>query len=309
MAYDLIGDIHGCADELTALLGKLGYRKTNNAYRHPERRVVFLGDYIDRGKQNKQTLSIVRSMVEAGSAIAIAGNHEYNALCYHTRHPQTGQYLRPHTDKNIRQHQSFLNEFNQDDDGLKSTIEWFSQLPLYLDLGEVRVVHACWHPEKISELETLGFTNSLNDELLLASCRKDSQEYRIIETLLKGTEVDLPSGSSFLDKDGHERREIRTKWWQSKADTYREAALLSESELSRIPDDPFPEDELIGYSYDAPAVFFGHYWLQGQPSVFNQNIACLDYSVGKPGGALCCYRWSGESQLSNENFVRVPRKN
>ena len=45
--YDIIGDIHGHAAELKALLEKLGYREQDGAYRHPDRRAVFLGDFID----------------------------------------------------------------------------------------------------------------------------------------------------------------------------------------------------------------------------------------------------------------------
>lgn len=308
MAYDVIGDIHGRADELTSLLEKLGYRKTNGAFRHPERQVIFAGDYIDRGNQNKLTLSLVRSMVAAGSAMAVLGNHEFNAICYHTRHPETGEHLRPHSEKNTNQHQSFLDEFDRDQDGLKSAIDWFRQLPLYLDLGKVRVVHACWHPGKITELGEINGQEFLTEDFLLASARKGSSEHRIVETLLKGPEEDLPSGFSFKDKDDHERREIRTKWWQAQADTFREAALLSEEELTGIPETPFPASKLIGYADDAPPVFFGHYWLRGEPTIFSPNVACLDYSVGKPGGGLCGYRWKGESHLSNDNFVLIPRR-
>ncbi len=48
MNYDIIGDVHGHADVLVALLRKLGYRERAGAWRHPERTAVFLGDFIDR---------------------------------------------------------------------------------------------------------------------------------------------------------------------------------------------------------------------------------------------------------------------
>lgn len=60
---DLIGDVHGHADKLEALLQKLGYTKQRNYYAHPERKVVFVGDYIDRGPKIPETLEIVKSMV------------------------------------------------------------------------------------------------------------------------------------------------------------------------------------------------------------------------------------------------------
>ena len=80
---DLIGDIHGHADKLEALLLKLGYQKNKCVYSHPERKILFVGDYIDRGPKIRETLEIVRSMVESENAIALMGNHEYNALCFH----------------------------------------------------------------------------------------------------------------------------------------------------------------------------------------------------------------------------------
>lgn len=80
---DLIGDIHGHADELIELLEKLGYSKQGTHYAHPKRKVLFVGDYIDRGPKIRETLEIVKQMADNGSAIALMGNHEYNALCFH----------------------------------------------------------------------------------------------------------------------------------------------------------------------------------------------------------------------------------
>ena len=78
--YDLIGDIHGHADELVRLLELLGYEKNQGTYRHTERKVIFLGDFIDRGPEIRQVLETVRPMVEAGHALAVMSNHELNAL-------------------------------------------------------------------------------------------------------------------------------------------------------------------------------------------------------------------------------------
>ena len=86
--FDVIGDVHGHAAELTILLKRMGYQETNGVLRHPEgRRVVFLGDFIDRGPEIRRTLEIVRGMVEAGSALVVMGNHELNALHYTTPDP------------------------------------------------------------------------------------------------------------------------------------------------------------------------------------------------------------------------------
>src|SRR4051794_116693 len=85
--YDLIGDIHGHADELEQLLEGLGYHRHAGVYRHPERKVIFLGDFIDRGPKIRQVLEIVRPMLEEGHALAVMGNHELNALAFHTEDP------------------------------------------------------------------------------------------------------------------------------------------------------------------------------------------------------------------------------
>ena len=81
--YDVIGDIHGCANELEALLELMGYEqdRTECAYRQaPDRRAIFVGDLIDRGPDQLRVLQTVKAMVDAGSAHVVLGNHEFNAL-------------------------------------------------------------------------------------------------------------------------------------------------------------------------------------------------------------------------------------
>lgn len=76
--FDLIGDVHGCRDELVALLGNLGYARQGDApFHHPHgRRAVFVGDLVDRGPDSPGVLAIVMDMVEAGSARCVVGNHD-----------------------------------------------------------------------------------------------------------------------------------------------------------------------------------------------------------------------------------------
>lgn len=89
--FDIIGDVHGCADELELLLGQLGYGRvnvpdhepgwSNQSYVHPEgRKAVFVGDLVDRGPRIVDTLSIVRNMVVMGSALCVPGNHDVKLL-------------------------------------------------------------------------------------------------------------------------------------------------------------------------------------------------------------------------------------
>jgi len=80
--FDVIGDVHGCAAELAALLGRLGYRLARDGAgrligaRHPDRRVVFVGDLVDRGPDVPGVLGLVMGMVEAGDAWCVRGNHD-----------------------------------------------------------------------------------------------------------------------------------------------------------------------------------------------------------------------------------------
>lgn len=107
--YDLIGDVHGYATPLRALLRDLGYKEREGTWRHPERTVIFLGDFIDRGPEQLETVRIARGMVEAGAALAVMGNHEFNAIAWASETPEgSGQYLRQHSDKNRDQHAAFL---------------------------------------------------------------------------------------------------------------------------------------------------------------------------------------------------------
>ena len=75
--FDIIGDVHGCHDELIGLLDQLGYETSAEPITHPHgRRVVFLGDLVDRGPGVAEVLDVAMSMVAAGSALCILGNHE-----------------------------------------------------------------------------------------------------------------------------------------------------------------------------------------------------------------------------------------
>ncbi|MDB4913699.1 MAG: polynucleotide kinasephosphatase [Gemmatimonadetes bacterium] len=76
--FDIIGDVHGCATELDKLLNTLGYgRADGGVWRHPEaRKAIFVGDLVDRGPRIPDVLLTVMAMVDAGTAIAVPGNHD-----------------------------------------------------------------------------------------------------------------------------------------------------------------------------------------------------------------------------------------
>ena len=319
MNYDIIGDIHGHAEALKALLSGLGYRQLAGAWRHPDRQAVFVGDFIDRGPKQVETIEIVRQMLDAGSAQAVMGNHEFNAIAWFTEDKENpGEYLRPHHSpkyglKNYRQHEAFLNEVNGTPRH-KEMIDWFMSLPLWLELEGFRVIHACWHQGFIDYLAPrLNGGRYLNESLLVEAARKpkDEQEqdrptpsvFKAVEALTKGIEIPLPAPHSFHDKDGHERFRVRTRWWDSEARTYQQAAMLPEAEKQDIPTTEIPEHVRLDHVGEK-LLFIGHYWLTGIPQRLSEKVACLDYSIGK-GGKLVAYRWDGETAIDQAKFYWV----
>ncbi|AKO64874.1 hypothetical protein VI34_04465 [Methylophilales bacterium MBRSG12] len=306
-AFDIIGDIHGQALELQKLLLKLGYQETNGIYQHPERKVIFLGDFIDRGNYQRRVIDIVRPMIDDGHALAVMGNHEYNAISFATEDPNGG-FLRKHSDKNLKQHQAFLDAYASDTDEYLELLSWFKTLPLWIDLGNLRIIHACWDPDLIQTVIDNYQQPYLTDEFLFLSAYKENWEYQAIETLLKGKEISLPSGKSFLDKEGNERTEIRIKWWMQEATTYRDMFLGPEDAIPTIPDEPVTDDCLINYDVTQPPVFMGHYWMNGEPKTLASNIACVDWSVARVHGKLVAYSWMGENELNNNHFAFVERE-
>jgi protein phosphatase len=76
--FDIIGDVHGCCDELEQLLQQLGYERDDGGpWSHPAgRKAIFVGDLVDRGPRIVDTLKTVMSMSQAGTALSVPGNHD-----------------------------------------------------------------------------------------------------------------------------------------------------------------------------------------------------------------------------------------
>lgn len=305
--HDIIPDIHGHSGKLTALLTKLGYRERNNAWRHPDpsRQCVFLGDYIDRGPDNAGAIDIVRRMVDSGTAKAIMGNHELNAIHYHTAHPDTGDPLREHNNKNKSQHASFLKEFPTGEPHTADVVNWMKALPLFLEIDGFRAVHACWDEHVIAEVKKVTPAGRMNEQQLIAAGREKTDPYRWVEALAKGPEARLPEPNFIYDKGGHKRTHVRVKWWQPKVETWQDIAM-SVPNPRQLPTERPGQDVLKSvYPSDAAPVFFGHYWLNGTPKLQAPNALCLDYSAGT-SGPLIAYRLEGtDAPLSLLNIVSI----
>lgn len=305
-AFDLIGDIHGHADELVELLELLGYRERSGTYRHESRSALFCGDFIDRGPRIRDVLEITRNMVTNDAAAAVMGNHEYNAIAFHTERPDApGQFFRRHHERNIHQHQATLSQLS--DSEMQSALDWFRTLPIAIDFGNLRVVHACWDPEclRLSEQSLLEY-GRFTAEFLRQSTDPETPLFTAVERVLKGPEFQLPAGFAVQDKEGCQRKQIRIRWFEEPANHSIASYALPTAqhpELSRRPVEgpvrPVP------YAPEEPPLFIGHYWMPEEiPHPLTHNVACLDYSVAKEG-QLCAYRFDGEERISPDRFFTV----
>ncbi len=329
-SYDIIGDIHGNGPGnghlLDGLLASLGWTIGSSGHHQhpePERQVVFVGDLIDRGDHQRHVLHTVRRMVDAGTALIVMGNHEFNAICFATPDPRNpGEYLRKHSEKNERQHWQFLRQLDPDERA--SWIEWFRTLPIWLDLGapdlrQLRVVHACWHERSIQFLKAEFGGNQFpaGDEPFVVASTKETPVWTAVEVVLKGPEIKLsPYGlPDFLDQGGTRRSAARSRWWNGSAATIADLIDLPSdprqhdgSPYPVIPPTPCAADDL-SYAYDGTIpVFYGHHWRKWEPTKhldYTDRTACVDFSAGK-SGPLVAYQWRGEAIINPTHFVACP---
>lgn len=311
LGYDIVGDVHGCADMLQALLEKMDYRLQAGAYQHAARRVIFLGDLIDRGPQVKATVDLVRAMVEAGHAEMVLGNHEYVAILYATPSPPGAPhpYLRQHNERTRQILKSTLLEYRERPDEWENVIQWFRSLPLFLEKPDFRVVHACWDQRRIDQLVAINPAANLQSDGFLQHCaERGSEEFRIVERLLKGTDIPLPAGMQIRGGDGFVRDRFRAKFWKSSPTTYGDIVFQPDQIPSHLLGKPLSEAErlrLVHYHQQEKPLFVGHYWRRGRPRLIRDNIACLDYSAVR-AGSLVAYRFDvGDTVLTQDKLCWV----
>ena len=323
-SIDFIGDIHGHYDELVVLLKKLGYQEQGGAYRFPDnaRTVVFLGDYIDRGSRVRETVNLVRAMRDAGSAVALMGNHEFNALSFWHENGAGGRplksirggYLREHSFNKVAIHVKTVESYSGRKAEFLEMLDFLKTLPFYLETESFRAQHACFDLNGVQILKDMSlraFTDGNFDELIArANDQYNEYEdslYEPFSLLLKGPELDLPDGLTFRDAEGVLRKRTRLRWWiDPKNANLQELSFQPGVELPPV-EVPQEIHELDFYGENERPVFFGHYWLTGFPELIRDNVCCLDYSVAgyRGDGRLVAYRFDGEQKLDNRKFVSV----
>lgn len=263
---------------------------------------MFVGDLNDKGPESSVVVDRVVAWVRAGRAHAVMGNHELNALAWNVR-GESGKWLRPHTKGNRAHHAAHLREAKANPWRYREHLRFFRTLPLHLDLGDVRVVHACWHEESLEAFRELP-DEPLSDATLRRMHTKGDPLHAAVETALKGPGLKLPKALRYRDSAGKLRSQARMKWWEPQGASVAELALLK----TKPPKEEWkamtarqPKSR-VAYQGSVP-VFFGHYHLTGKPKVTASNAVCVDWGAGS-GRRLAAYRWSG-GEVSAEGFVSV----
>jgi len=266
---DILGDIHGEIDALHALLRRLGYASDGS---HAEgRRLIFVGDLVDRGPDSPAAIEVVRRLVESDRAQCVLGNHELNILL--GRHKPDNIWFFHHElpagHPAAARPQVWIEAQARD-----AIRVFFAQLPLALERPDLRVVHACWADAQIALARRATRTEDLHGEHqarieadirhrglsgpLAALARQNDNPVKL---LTSGPEARADEPFEAMGQMRHERR---VAWW---------------------------------LDYIGPLCVFGHYWrillahevdgdrlFTGIPlhAALGRGAAmCVDYSVGK----------------------------
>ncbi len=307
--YDIIGDVHGHASLLKMLLLKMGYVKTNGSYSHPSRKAVFIGDFINRGPEIRKTIRLIRAMVEDGNAYAILGNHEINAIIFHLKDKQ-GSALVKKPSKYFLPLFKTINEYVSDAHEWNEHLKWMRSLPLYLDFGDIRIVHACWSDDAVELAGSIYEDGRIRKKVFRRIHKKsDSELTKAIWLLTKGVSLKMPGDLRILNNKGVSPRSIRIRWWDGAGDkTFGELSFESKFKLPEytVPCEILPET--YPYADDAPPVFIGHYCRGKGPHIVKANVCCVDSCVTGTK-TLMAYQWKGEKELTMNNLIRVGEQN
>ena len=293
---DIIGDIHGEIDALNQLLSKLGYAADGV---HPDgRKIIFVGDLCDRGSDSLAVITKVKSLVEAGLAQCVLGNHELNLLIDARREGNGWFFGSPHEDD--RKNFQSIAASAEDQVWILSFLD---TLPLVLASSSLRVVHACWDSKSIQRLQQLPscslaqayqvYLDEIEQSLLQHGLSQAAaQEYQQYALQLKDPEHTPPYLSALAERDLLEQMQNPIKVVTSGAEHAVDVPFFVGGKWRFI-------DRLKWWDHyqdDIPVVM-GHYWRNFksteektglmkyiEPLAWfgaKKNIFCVDYSVGK----------------------------
>lgn len=298
---DIIGDVHGEHDALLSLLAHLGYDATG---RHPDGRfLVFVGDLCDRGPDSPAVLGVVRTLIDAGRAQALLGNHELNLLRKERKDGNDWFWREGSAADRVYQPWALLPVGER-----KAVLSFLAQRPLVLERDDLRVVHAAWHAESVQRLRQLPSHRDLLwhfDALDLMSRRE-----RDLQGLTHTKEQELARWGSLMDNPAAAMPALPAV---AAVDEHRQCShpiRVLISGLERATDNPFfasgrwrfvERQRWWEHYHDPVPVVVGHYWRRfittdaslnkGDPNLFagvsprawlgaRGNVFCVDFSAG-----------------------------
>lgn len=188
----------------------------------------------------------------------------------------------------------------------RAWVSWFKSLPIALDLGGIRVVHADWDSANVAMVDSVlwnGDRSGWSNDFLYGTYVKDSELLKARKMLTCGLEYELPPGQFMEDKVGIRHSDLRIARWRHGAKRLKEVALVPPG-LKHSFDDIELEGVIELSEPKGAPVFIGHHWFSGQPLIESPKLACLDWSAAR-NGPLVAYRWDGEEDLSNDKLVCV----
>ncbi len=149
--FDVIGDIHGCYRELTGLLDKLGYSLDRGLERingvPEDRRLVFLGDFTDRGPEPIKVLRLAMDAVKTGFALSVRGNHEEKILQKLVKNTPAKEEVMETLDAIRKEGEEFVS----------NAIEFIAGLPYVILCRNTSLIAHAGLKEEFQDIETRDF--------------------------------------------------------------------------------------------------------------------------------------------------------
>ena len=208
----------------------------------------------------------------------------------------------------IREIANFQSQLNRERESIRERVEQINGSLRQIDYNPGRYI--------VLELQRTIDAEIRDFQSELRACTEGDPLFLAVETLLKGPDISLTAHGQapYIDKDGHPRRKSRLRWWHDGPPTLRALAEMggrfttADGELyPDLPDIEVSAEHQRHVYRDQVPVVYGHYWRHGSPQHLHdwtELTACVDFSAVK-GGALTAYRWSGETRIRSENYVRV----
>jgi hypothetical protein len=266
---DIVGDIHGEIEALHSLLECLEYNSDGS---HPSgRRLVFLGDLTDRGPDSIAVVELVQQLVQAGSAQCVLGNHDLNILLEHKKSENEWFFH----DKLMDEQRQTLGQRLATPEDQQRIREFFATLPLALERGDLRVVHACWSACCVPAWKSCwdGYWNRPAIDIV--------REHDNVKTLYKEYESRIKNDISGRGLDGtdtklHHQNRNPVKLITSGPEERTDEPFMAGGRLRRERRVEWWKD----YS-DIRCCVFGHYASPPGKLLGSPQAICVDYGVGK----------------------------